>query len=197
MAEYKLIPYSNIYQERSINEMIENAHAFRTEMQGRRSVRDFSEREVPKQIIEECLITAGSAPSGANKQPWHFVVVSDLAIKRKIKEEAEKNEKEFYYGKASVEWLNAIAPLNTTEKKPFLELAPYLILIFAEKYKILPGNVKEHYYYVSESVGIATGILVTALHKAGLATLTYTPSPMNFLNKLLNRPESEKAYLLL
>ena len=142
-------------------------------------------------------MAAGSAPSGANSQPWHFVVVSHAATRHEIRVEAEKEEHEFYASRAPQEWLDALAPLGTDASKPFLEIAPYLIAIFAESYGQLPDGRKVKHYYVTESVGIATGMLITALHHSGLATLTHTPSPMNFLNRILNRPENERPFLLL
>jgi iodotyrosine deiodinase len=177
--------------------MIQRANSFRTELQRRRTVRDFSDRPVPREIIEDCLLAAGTAPSGANLQPWHFVVVSDGAIKRQIREAAEAEEREFYSKRAPQEWLDALAPLGTDEHKPFLETAPHLIAIFAQAYGVLPDGRKVKNYYVPESVGIATGMLVTAIHHAGLASLTHTPSPMGFLNTILDRPANERPFLLL
>jgi iodotyrosine deiodinase len=173
------------------------ASTFREQMRARRTVRHFSNRPVPRQVIEHCLLTAGSAPSGANLQPWHFVVVSDLAIKKRIRDAAEAEEREFYSHRAPQEWLDALAPLGTDADKPFLENAPYLIAIFAQTYGMLPDGRKVKNYYVQESVGIATGLLITALHLAGLASLTHTPSPMGFLNAILERPANEKPFLLL
>jgi nitroreductase len=177
--------------------MRQRAADFYAEIRQRRTVRDFSSRPVPREIIEDCLRAAGTAPNGANMQPWHFVVVSDPLIKKQIRAEAEKEEYEFYHGKAPQEWLEALAPLGTNEHKPFLETAPVLIAIFAETYGRLPDGRKVHHYYVHESVGIATGFLIAGLHHAGLATLTHTPSPMNFLNPLLQRPSYERPFLLL
>lgn len=188
---------SNYFQEYSLEEMKLRAENFRIEMQGRRSVRDFSSRAVPKEIIEDCLLVAGSAPSGANMQPWHFVVVNDSEMKKKIRTEAEKNENEFYDHKATDKWLDAITPFKTNAVKPFLEIAPYLIVIFAERNRVLADGTKEQNYYVSESAGIATGFLIAAIHKAGLVCLPYSPSPMGFLNKLLDKPENEKAFLVI
>ena len=196
MPQPKFIPLTN-YHEYPISEMQQRAAEIRTELQGRRTVRMFSSRAVPRQIIEDCLMAAGSAPSGANLQPWRFVVISDGAIKHEIRAEAEKEEQEFYAGRAPQEWLDALAALGTDASKPFLEIAPYLIAIFAESYGQLPDGRKVKHYYVTESVGIATGMLITALHHSGLATLTHTPSPMNFLNRILNRPENERPFLLL
>jgi nitroreductase len=185
------------FQEYTPAEMIARAAAFRAEMQRRRTVRQFSARAVPRELIEHALLAAGTAPSGANLQPWHFVVVSDPARKAEIRLAAEAEEHEFYHHRAPQEWLEALAPLGTDEHKPFLETAPYLIAIFAQSYGVLPDGRKVKNYYVSESVGIATGILITALHTAGLVTLTHTPSPMSFLNRICARPANEKPYLLL
>ena len=169
---------------------------FFEELKQRRTIRDFSDDPVPLEVIQNCLLAAGSAPSGANRQPWHFSVVSDPAIKREIREAAEEEEKAFYEQRAPQDWLDALADLGTDANKPFLEKAPYLIAIFSEtKTPTAEGFAKN--YYVSESVGIATGMLITALHHAGLSTLTHTPSPMRFLNRILNRPKHEKPFLLL
>jgi nitroreductase len=178
-------------------EMRAAAHAFLETMRRRRTVRDFSDRPVPRDVIETCLLAAGTAPNGANRQPWRFVVVGDPDIKARIRAEAEVEERAFYEGRASKEWLKALEHLGTDEHKPFLERAPWLIVIFAESYELAPDGSKLKNYYVSESVGIATGILVTALHHAGLVTLTHTPSPMKFLNGLLGRPENERPFLIL
>ena len=177
--------------------MRERAAAFADELRRRRTVRDYSPEPVPREIIERCIWAAGSAPNGANRQPWHFVAVSDPALKRRIREAAEAEEREFYESRAPDEWLEALAPLGTDEHKPFLETAPWLIAIFAERYEVDAGGEKRKNYYVTESVGIATGMLITALHHAGLATLTHTPSPMDFLNEILDRPERERPFLLL
>jgi nitroreductase len=166
-------------------------------MQRRRTVRDFSDRPVPREIIETCLRAAGTAPSGANLQPWHFVIVSDPQVKRQIRQTAEAEEREFYSGRAPGEWLAALGPLGTDAHKPFLETAPYLIIVFAQNYGLTPDGHKIKHYYVSESVGIATGMLITAIHQAGLVSLTHTPSPMNFLGQILQRPPNERAFLLL
>lgn len=166
-------------------------------MARRRTVRQFSDRPVDPGVIEHCLRAAGTAPSGANLQPWHFVVVTDPDLKRQIREGAEKEEREFYRSRAPQEWLDALAPLGTDDRKPFLETAPCLIAIFAQSYGLLPDGRKVKNYYVQESVGIATGMLITAIHHAGLASLTHTPSPMGFLNTILNRPPNEKPFLLL
>ena len=196
MEETNFIPYSS-YKSYPIEEMQKRSEEFFTDIQRRRTIRDFSNEPVPKEIIENCLRAAGTAPSGANRQPWHFSVVSDLETKKKIREAAEEEEKKFYSGRAPDEWLEALEPLGTDENKPFLEVAPYLIVIFSEAYGLDAQSEKIKNYYVSESVGIATGMLITALHNAGLATLTHTPSPMNFLRKILGRGENERAFLIL
>ncbi len=183
--------------EYSEAEMRQRASDFYGEMKRRRTVRDFSDRTVPGDIIESCIRTAGTAPSGANQQPWHFVVVSDPEIKRQIRLAAEEEERAFYSGRAPEEWREALAHLGTDANKPFLESAPYLIVIFTQSYGIDEKGEKVKNYYVSESVGIATGMLITALHHAGLATLTHTPSPMGFLSTILRRPANERPYLIL
>lgn len=186
------------YREVPEEEMRAASHAFLETMRRRRTVRDFSSRPVPRDVLEDCLLAAGTAPNGANRQPWRFVVVGDAAVKAKIRAEAEVEEREFYTGgKAPQEWLDALAHLGTDEHKPFLEKAPWLIVIFAESYEVLGDGSKSKNYYVSESVGIATGMLITALHHAGLVTLTHTPSPMKFLNGLLDRPDNERPFLIL
>jgi len=178
-------------------EMLERATRYRAETSRRRSVRDFSADPVPRAVVEQCLLAAGSAPSGANRQPWHFCVVGDPDIKRQIRAGAEQEEREFYQRRAPDDWLAALAPLGTDANKPFLETAPYVIVIFAEKYGLDAAGNKQKNYYVPESVGIATGVLINALHHAGLATLTHTPSPMKFLNRILGRPEREKPTMIL
>ena len=178
-------------------EIANRAAEFYSDMARRRTVRDFSDRPVARAVIENCLRTAGSAPNGANLQPWHFVALRDPALKREIRIAAEAEEKEFYEHRAPNEWLEALAPLGTDSRKPFLETAPWLIAIFSRPYSLLPDGRKVKHYYATESVGIATGFLIAALHRAGLASLTHTPSPMGFLNKLLQRPAHEKPFLLL
>lgn len=185
------------YREFSAATMRRRARWFREEMLRRRTVRQFSTRVVPREVIEGCLCVAGSAPSGANMQPWHFVVVSHAELKRKIRAAAEEQERRFYHGGAPQEWLDALAPLGTDEKKPYLEAAPYLIVVFAEIYGLTSDGRKVKNYYVAESVGIATGMLISAIHMAGLVALTHTPSPMGFLNRLLGRPTNEKPFLIL
>jgi nitroreductase len=177
--------------------MEERAQAFLEELRRRRTVRDFSDRPVPRKVIETCILAAGTAPNGANHQPWHFAVVADPEVKKTIREAAEEEEKEFYSGRAPKEWLKALEPLGTNEEKPFLERAPYLIVIFGESYAVGEDGNKEKNYYVMESVGIATGMLITAIHRAGLVSLTHTPSPMGFLNEILGRPKNERAFLIL
>jgi len=177
--------------------MKERATSFRKEMQRRRTVRDFSDKPVSREIIEECLLAAGTAPNGANMQPWHFVVTSDPKVKHEIRMAAEVEEKEFYERRAPQEWLEALAVLGTDEHKEFLETAPYLIAIFGRAYSELPDGRRVKNYYVNESVGIATGILITAIHNAGLVSLTHTPSPMGFLNSILHVRPNEKPFLLL
>jgi iodotyrosine deiodinase len=196
MTESSFIPLAD-HRVYPIEEMQQRAQHFAADVQRRRSVRHFSDRPVPRQIIEDCLRAASSAPSGANMQPWHFAAVSNPAMKKKIREMAEVEEQAFYHERASQEWLDALAPLGTDPNKPFLETAPYLIAIFAERFGVLPGGVKRKHYYVQESVGIATGLLIAAVHHAGLVSLTHTPSPMDFLNRLLSRPKNERPFLLL
>lgn len=194
--KHNFVPYTD-YKEYPLKEMRERALRFYEKMKRRRTIRDFSDRPVPREIIEDCIRAAGTAPNGANRQPWHFVVVEDENVKNKIREAAEEEEKEFYENRASDEWLEALAPLGTDEKKPFLEEAPYLIAIFAEKYGLTESGDKILNYYVKESVGIATGMLITGIHHSGLASLTHTPSPMGFLNDILDRPSNETPFLLL
>lgn len=185
------------YYEYSPEEMKERSAEFYVKMKRRRTVRQFSDRPVPREIIENCLRTAATAPSGANMQPWSFIVVTDPAVKRQIRKEAEKTEREFYHKNATRKWVEDLKALGTNENKPFLEAAPYLIVIFAQRYGLLPDGSKKSHYYVNESVGIATGMLITAVHYAGLACLTYTPSKMGFLNQALSRPSNERPFLIL
>jgi iodotyrosine deiodinase len=185
------------WQERTPEETAARAQTFLANIKRRRTVRDFSDRKVPRATIEAAIAAAGSAPSGANQQPWHFVAIEDAGIKRRIRVEAEIEERAFYEGRAPAEWLAALAPLGTDASKPFLEIAPVLIAIFAQRDGRLPDGRKVKHYYVPESVGIATGFLIAALHDAGLATLTHTPSPMGFLNEICGRPANEKPYILL
>ena len=185
------------YREYPVDEMRSRLAAFYDQVGRRRSVRDFSDRPVPRDLIEQALRAAGTAPSGANLQPWHFAVVSGAATKRRIRVAAEAEEREFYTHRASPEWLAALEPLGTDSDKPFLETAPYLIAVFLQKFGQLPDGRKVKHYYPVESTGLATGILITALHHAGLACLTPPPSPMKFLNEILKRPSSERPFLLL
>lgn len=173
------------------------AAEFAADMASRRTVRDYAPTPVPREVIEACLRAAGTAPSGANQQPWRFVAVADPAVKRRIREAAEAEEREFYSHRAPPEWLQALAPLGTDAEKPFLEVAPWLIAVFYERFGVDGDGQKHKRYYPHESVGIATGLLIAALHRAGLATLTHTPSPMGFLNQILGRPRNEMPYLLL
>ena len=190
MSEPGFRPWDE-YREYPPEEMLRRARELRADLQRRRSIRQFSERPVAREVIEECLRAAASAPSGANRQPWRFVVVSDPEIKRRLREAAEREEADFYQRRAPDDWLAALAPLGTDEHKPFLETAPYLIVIFAEQHGVADDGSSIKNYYVGESVGIATGMLITALHHAGLACLTHTPAPMRFLNDLLGRPRNK------
>ncbi len=192
-ASHILLPF----ERRSPNEMERAAQAFRAAISKRRTVRDFSSEPVPRSVIENCIMAAASAPSGANQQPWTFVCISDAETKRRIREAAEEEERAFYNGRAPEDWLEALAPLGTDADKPFLETAPWLIVIFAQRHGIAPDGKRIKHYYVPESVGIATGFLIAALHEAGLATLTHTPSPMGFLSEICGRPDHEKPVILL
>jgi iodotyrosine deiodinase len=187
----------NQYRRYPEIQMQNRSAEFLQQMQTRRSVRSFSSEPVAEEIITNCIKTAGTAPSGANMQPWHFVVVQDPQIKHRIRIAAEREEQKFYNNRATGEWLRALAPLGTDEHKPFLEEAPCLIVVFALSYHLTENGEKVKHYYVRESVGIATGILITALHHAGLVCLTHTPSPMGFLNRILGRPGNERAFLLM
>jgi nitroreductase len=196
MSEAKFIPLTS-YREYPAEEMKRRAAAFRAEMQQRRSVRMFSSRPVPREVIEDCLLTAGSAPSGANQQPWTFVVASDAKTKQQIREAAEREEYDFYHGKAPEKWLDAVSVLGTDDQKPFLETAPYLIVIFSQTHGIRSDGQEVKHYYVRHSVGIATGLLIVAIHHAGLVALPYTPAKMGFLRRILNRAENEQPFLVL
>lgn len=178
-------------------EMLRRASEFREEMARRRTVREFSDRPVPRALIEECLRAAGTAPSGANLQPWSFVAVSDPSVKSEIRAAAEAEEREFYENRAPAEWLEALAPLGTDWRKPFLETAPWLIAVFVQRYGASGDGSKTTHYYATESTGLATGLLIAAVHRAGLVALTHTPSPMGFLNEILDRPDRERPFLLL
>ncbi len=179
------------------HEMLPRAEAFLAKMRKRRTVRDFSDRPVPRALIETAVRAAGTAPSGANQQPWSFVCIGDPARKKQIRAGAEEEERAFYAGRAGEEWLDALSHLGTDADKPFLETAPWLIAIFAQRWGVDAQGRRIKHYYVPESVGIATGFLIAALHDAGLATLTHTPAPMNFLNAICGRPDNEKALILL
>lgn len=194
MESSAFIPYVGPSFEES--EMLNRVEQFYQYMDQRRSVREFSERPVPFELIEKLILTAGTAPSGAHKQPWTFCAVSDPALKKEIRKAAEAEEYENYHGRMSASWVKDLAPLATDWNKPFLEKAPWLIIIFKKPYD-LEGGEKHKNYYVNESVGLAAGFLISAIHQAGLVTLTHTPSPMNFLQKILKRPENERAFLLL
>jgi iodotyrosine deiodinase len=196
VSAYPTIPLPN-FREYPIDEMRSRLAAFYADVDRRRTVREFSGRPVPIDIIETALKAANTAPSGANLQPWHFVVVSGPETKKKIRVAAEAEEREFYEHRASPEWLAALEPLGTDDSKPFLETAPYLIAVFLQKYTKLADGRKVKHYYPTESTGLATGILITALHYAGLSCLTHTPSPMKFLNEILGRPTTERPFLLL
>ncbi|MEZ4933131.1 MAG: nitroreductase family protein [Saprospiraceae bacterium] len=193
MIEPTFIPYNTAHLE--IGEVTERSHAFYETMDKRRTVREFSDKPVPKEVIEQIILTASSAPSGAHKQPWTFCAVADPSIKKQIRIAAEKEEYESYHGRMSDEWLMDLAPIGTDWNKPFLEIAPWLIIVFRKAYDLVDGE-KRKCYYVNESVGIACGFLLAAIHQAGLTSLTHTPSPMNFLQKILNRPDNERPFLL-
>ncbi|MCF6220861.1 MAG: nitroreductase family protein [Robiginitomaculum sp.] len=196
MKKPKYIPLTN-YPQYPDTEMLVRARSVLDVLSTRRTIRDFSDRHVPREIIEACIGAAGTAPSGANHQPWHFVAISNPEIKRKIRVAAEAEEEAFYAGKAGTEWLEALSPLGTDTNKPFLETAPWLIAVFAQRRGGERVGQDKKNYYVTESVGIATGMLITALHSAGLGTLTHTPAPMNFLRGICGRPKSEKPFVLM
>ncbi len=196
MGAYQPVPLTD-FPAFSEAERRQRVTEFRTFMERRRTIRFFSGQPVPKDIIAEAVKAANTAPSGANKQPWHFAIVSDPAVKKKIREAAEIEEKEFYESRAGEEWLKDLAHLGTDSSKPFLETAPYLIVCFQQNYALDPKTGKRSkHYYVQESAGLATGFLIAALHIAGLATLTHTPSPMGFLRDLLGRPKNERAIMI-
>lgn len=185
------------YSEVSAEEMKRRARSFFEAANRRRTVRDFSKRSVPDDVVFDCIRTAGTAPSGANLQPWHFVVVKNTAKRNELRIAAEKEEREFYAHRAPQEWLDALEKIGTDSSKPFLEKAPVLIAIFVQRYSERPDGTQVKHYYATESVGIATGMLIMALHHAGLVSLTHTPSPMRFLNEVLDRPQSERPFLVL
>ena len=192
---FEHIPYSHVHYEPK--EMIDRSQKFYDWLETRRSVRDFSDRPVPKEVIENIIKSASTAPSGAHKQPWTFCVVGNPELKKLIREAAEKEEYESYTKRMSEEWLEDLKPMATDWHKPFLEVAPYLIIVFKRAFEYDADGKKHQNYYVNESVGLAAGMLITAIHDAGLVTLTHTPSPMNFLQKILNRPDNERPFLLL
>ena len=196
MAEPQFVPLEG-YERLDDEEMAARAAALFAQMNRRRTVRDFSDAPVPRAVIEDCLRVANTAPSGANMQPWHFSVISDAETKRRVREAAEAEEREFYAHRASDEWLDALAKFGTDANKPFLETAPWLIAVFMQKYALDAEGNKTKHYYPQESVGLATGMLIAALHQCGLASLTHTPSPMAFLNTICGRPRHERAFLLL
>lgn len=193
---YRFIPLPG-FRRHAPGEMRARAQTFLETVRTRRTVRDFAPEAPPREVIEDAIRAAATAPSGANQQPWHFVIVSDPGIKRKLREAAEAEERAFYDGRASDEWLEALAPLGTDAQKPFLETAPYLVVVFQQNYGIGPEGEKIKHYYAPESVGIATGLLIGALTHAGVATLTHTPSPMGFLREILGRPAHEKPVMIL
>jgi iodotyrosine deiodinase len=197
MSQAELVPLPG-YREYPPEEMLARAREFADDMQRRRSVRDFASRAVPRALVEECLRAATAAPSGANQQPWRFVAVSEPGVKRRIREAAEAEEREFYARRAPPDWLEALAPLGTDADKPFLDVAPWLIAVFIRRFERRADGTKVKHYYTDESVGLATGLLIAACQRAGLATLTHTPSPMGFLNEVLGRPKDlERPFLLL
>ncbi len=199
MTETTFTPLAALgdYVERSDDEMSERAGAFFDEIKRRHTVREFSDQPVPREVMEKCIAAAGRAPSGANHQPWFFGLVGDPALKREIRLAAEEEERAFYAGRAGEEWLDALRPIGTDANKPFLETAPWLIAVFAQRRGGVAAGLDRKNYYIHESVGIACGILLAALHHAGLCALTHTPNPMTFLNDKLGRPATEKPYLLI
>jgi iodotyrosine deiodinase len=192
---YPFVAYSKETYSAAV--MIQKSDEFYKWLDKRRTIRDFSDKSVPKEVIEKIILSAASAPSGAHKQPWTFCVVSDPVIKQQIRSEAEKEEFESYNGRMPIEWLNDLRPLQTDWKKEFLETAPYLIIVFKKSYELKQDGTRGTVYYATESCGLACGFLLAAIHQAGLGALTHTPSPMNFLSKVLNRPENEKPFLLI
>lgn len=196
MKQHDALPLDD-YREYPAEEMLSRSEAFYQDIKRRHSIRQFSDRPVAQQIIENCIKAAGTAPNGANHQPWHFVAIHSSEVKKQVREQAELHEQGFYSGRAGEEWLDALKPLGTDAQKPYLEHAPWLIAIFSQKKGGLHKDDKHTNYYVHESVGIATGFLITALHTAGLVTLTHTPKPMSFLSKICGRPDDERPYMLL
>jgi len=196
MSDAKFVPLKG-FQHRSDGEMLERSRDFFDLMKSRRTIRDFSDKPVPREVIENAIRTAGRAPSGANKQPWHFAVIESADVKKQLREAAEEEEREFYGGRASETWLKDLEPFGTDDQKPFLETAPYLIAVFRESYGLdKETGERTQNYYVHESAGLAAGFLIASLHNAGLATLTHTPSPMGFLNKICGRPKNERPIML-
>ncbi|MBO6577350.1 MAG: nitroreductase family protein [Rhodothermales bacterium] len=196
MPDFPFVPYAHP-DPCTDEERLARARQFRSMLDGRRTVRDYDPRDVSDEVLLECIRAAGTAPSGAHRQPWHFVLVRDPDIKRQVREAAEREEQAFYGNRAPEDWLEALAPLGTDAHKPFLETAPALIVVFAERYGENEDGSRRKNYYVQESVGIATGMLISALHACGLSTLTHTPSPMGFLQEVLGRPSREHAFLIL
>jgi iodotyrosine deiodinase len=194
-AEFPFVPLQ--HDDVPLEESRARGQAFFEEMNRRRTTRHFSRRPLPRDVIELALRTAGTAPSGAHQQPWTFVAVSDPELKRQIREAAEAEEREFYSGRAPADWREALAPLGTDEHKPHLTDAPWLVVVFRQAYGVKPDGAKRTHYYTTESVGIAVGFFIAAIHRMGLVTLTHTPNPMTFLSQLLGRPENERAYLIL
>lgn len=185
------------YSQMSADDSLRHSHSFFEQCARRRTVREYSDAPVPQAVIENCVRVAGTAPSGAHQQPWHFSCLRDPDVKRQIRIAAEAEEREFYESRATDEWLTALEPFGTNSEKPFLEVAPWLIAIFCQRHGVAEDGSRIKHYYPTESVGIATGLLVTAIHNAGLASLTHTPSPMGFLNQILDRPDNERAFVLL
>lgn len=196
MQQHDCSPLTD-YIEYPENEMLARSEQFLTTMKRRHSIRSFSDKPVAKEVIENCIKTAGTAPSGANHQPWHFVAINSNEVKKQVREQAELHEQGFYQGRAGDEWLDALKPLGTDAQKPYLEHAPWLIAVFSQKKGGIHAEDNNTNYYVHESVGIATGMLITALHNAGLVTLTHTPKPMQFLSKICQRPDNERPYMLI
>lgn len=199
MSDETFTPLSELgdHIDRDSADMRARAAAFFNEIKKRHTVREFTDEPVPREAVEACIAAAGRAPSGANHQPWHFCLVGDAQVKKEIRAAAEEEERAFYAGRAGEEWLDALDPLGTDEHKPFLEIAPWLIAVFAQRRGGVEAGMDRKNYYINESVGIACGFLIAALHHAGLATLTHTPKPMTFLNDKLNRPATEKPFLLI
>lgn len=195
IEDYPFIAYSKPIL--TDEDLLQRSKSFYDFMDNRRSVREFSDRAIPREVIENLIKTASTAPSGAHKQPWTFCVVSDPEVKKQLRIAAEEEELESYNSRMSNDWLENLKPLGTDWHKPFLETAPYLIIVFRRTYEFNAEGKKKNNYYVQESVGLATGILLAAIHNAGLVALTHTPSPMNFISKILNRPENEKPFLLI